>query len=91
MLLFHGGLRMDVVIPWCSLVACCYFLVLFGWMPLFLVRSRWMLFFWGCSLVACSLHAVTSWFSLVGCTYFLVLPTWMLLLPSTVWLDAVIY
>ena len=35
MLLFPGALWMDAVIPWCSLVACCYFLVLSGWMLLF--------------------------------------------------------
>ena len=29
-----GDLWMDAVISWCSLVACCYFLVLSGWMPL---------------------------------------------------------
>ena len=72
LLLIAAALWMGAVISWCSLDACCYFLVPSGW--LLLIPG------------ALCMLAVISWCSLDACCYFLVLlipgVLWMLAVIS---------
>ena len=67
---FPGALWMAAVISWCTLNGCCYFLVHFGWLRLFLG----VLYMVG----------VISWYTLDGCGYFSVYSTWLVLFPGAI-------